>query len=132
MSRLVLSLKGEYFDLIASGMKPFEYRLQTEYWRKRLVGRTYTEVEFTRGYPKRGDSSRRIVKPWHGYEEQVIQNPFFGPEPVDVFAIRVASEESMAQLMTAEESWLELSKPSGTIWISAIDSASDLFNIPML
>lgn len=103
MNRLVLSLKGEYFDLIASGVKPYEYRQRTEYWRKRLVGRTYTEVEFTRGYPKRGDSSRRIVKPWQGYEEQVIQHPFFGPDPVEVFAIRVASEESIAQLRTAEE-----------------------------
>ncbi len=103
MRKLILSLKGEYFDLIASGLKPFEYRLQTEYWRKRLVGRTYTEVEFTRGYPKRGDSSRRIVKPWQGYEEQVIQNPFFGPGLVEVFAIRVASEEPIAHLMTAEE-----------------------------
>lgn len=103
MSKLILSLKGEYFDLIASGLKPFEYRLQTEYWRKRLVGRTYTEVEFARGYPKRGDSSRRIVKPWQGFEEQVIQHPFFGPDPVKVFAIRVASDEPMAQPMTAEE-----------------------------
>ena len=89
MSKLVLSLKGKYFDEIKAGTKPFEYRLRTPYWRKRLEGRVYTEVEFTRGYPKRGDTSKRIVQPWLGYEEQVLQHPFFGTVAVEVFAIKV-------------------------------------------
>ena len=38
---LHLNLKFEYFDAIREGRKPFEYRIDNEYWRKRLIGRKY-------------------------------------------------------------------------------------------
>ncbi|GAB3248997.1 hypothetical protein [Chitinimonas naiadis] len=87
--RLTLPLKAEYFDQIVAGTKPEEFRLQTPYWRKRLEGRHYDEVEVTKGYPKRGDTSRRHVMPWRGYREITITHPLFGPGPVEVFAIRM-------------------------------------------
>lgn len=87
---LTLPLKGEYFDAIKAGTKPFEYRAVTPYWRRRLEGQTYDRIELTRGYPKRADSARRLVLPWQGYELQAITHPHFGPDPVDVFAINVA------------------------------------------
>jgi hypothetical protein len=86
---LHLNLKGEYFDQIAANKKPFEYRLRTEYWRKRLEGRSYRRVLVKKGYPKADDHSRIVERPWRGYEEQVITHPHFGSEPVEVFAIRV-------------------------------------------
>lgn len=89
MTDLILHLKGEYFDQIERGEKPEEYRLQTPYWQKRLVGREYKRVLIYRGYPKRGDHSRRIVKPWRGYIDRTITHPHFGPDPVKVFAILV-------------------------------------------
>lgn len=86
---LHLNLKGEYFDAVAAGAKSFEYRLQSEYWRKRLEGRSYRRVLVKKGYPTAGDHKRILERPWRGYEEQTITHPHFGPDPVEVFAIRV-------------------------------------------
>lgn len=92
MSTLHLSLKGEYFDAIRDGTKPREYRLVNAYWSKRLIGRSYSRIVLTKGYPKASDSSRRISRLWRGYEIETIQHPHFGPEPVTVFAIDVTTE----------------------------------------
>lgn len=86
---LTIPLKGIYFDQIQSGEKCEEYRLATDYWRKRLEGREYDRIVLTRGYPKAEDHARRLIKPWRGYIERTITHPHFGPEPVRVFAIRV-------------------------------------------
>lgn len=40
---LHLPVKKIYFDQIKSGKKLDEYRLVTEYWKKRLEGRDYDE-----------------------------------------------------------------------------------------
>lgn len=87
---LTLPLKGVYFDEIRDGIKPEEYRLCTPYWRKRLEGRDYARIVLTKGYPAADDHERRLVRPWRGYEVRTIQHEFFGPEPVKVFAIKVA------------------------------------------
>lgn len=86
---LTLNLKGVYFDQIAAGTKPEEYRLANDYWRNRLVGRTFRNVIVKRGYPKNGDASRVLVLPWRGYTLKAITHPHFGPKPVEVFAINV-------------------------------------------
>ncbi len=86
---LHLNLKGEYFDQVAAGKKSFEYRLRTEYWRKRLEGRSYRRVLVKKGYPKAGDRTCIVERPWRGYEVQIITHPHFGSEPVEVFAIQV-------------------------------------------
>ncbi|KJU81032.1 RNA-binding protein [Ectopseudomonas oleovorans] len=89
MSTLHLPMKGEYFDQIKAGTKPEEFRLANDYWRKRLVGRTYDRIVLTRGYPKRGDTERRLVLPYRGYRLATITHPHFGEQPVEVFAINV-------------------------------------------
>jgi len=89
MTTLHLSVKGVYFHQIKAGTKPWEYRLCTPYWSKRLVGREYDRVEIALGYPKADDTERRISCPWQGYETQTIQHEHFGPAPVTVFAINV-------------------------------------------
>lgn len=89
MQTLHLNLKAEYFDQIADGSKTHEYRLCTPFWEKRLAGRTFDHIEVKKGYPKRGDLDRTIVKPWRGLERQTIVHPHFGSTPVLVFAIRV-------------------------------------------
>lgn len=89
---LTLSLKGEYFDAIRDGTKPKEYRLVNEYWSKRLIGRSYSRIVLTKGYPKAGDTDRRLIRVWRGYEIETIQHPHFGPEPVMVFAIDVTAQ----------------------------------------
>ena len=92
-STLTLPLKGEYFDQIKAGAKAEEFRLVTPYWRRRLEGRTYDRIELTRGYPLRNDAARRLVFPWKGYRTATITHPHFGPDPVEVYAINVSTEE---------------------------------------
>ena len=50
MRILHLTLKREWFELIASGDKTEEYRERKPYWMARLFGRTYDEVHFRNGY----------------------------------------------------------------------------------
>lgn len=86
---LVLPVKREYFEQMRDGTKLAEYRLVTDYWRRRLIGRTYDRVVITMGYPKKNDATRRLTFPWRGFEMSTITHPHFGPESVEVFAIAV-------------------------------------------
>lgn len=88
--KLTLALNGEYFDQIAAGTKPEEFRLRTVYWSRRLQGRTFDAIELTRGYPKAGDTSRRLLRKWNGYRVTNILHPHFGDQPVSVYAIDVS------------------------------------------
>lgn len=90
---LTLPIKGLYFRQIRSGMKVYEFRLATPYWHKRLHERHYDRIELTLGYPKAGDTSRRLSRPWRGYEMQTIIHPHFGDQRVEVFAILVNNDE---------------------------------------
>lgn len=56
---LTLSLKRKWFDMIAAGIKKEEYRERTPYWHKRL-NHPFDIVEFTLGYPPKGETSRRM------------------------------------------------------------------------
>lgn len=87
---LILPLKRRWFLDIQAGIKPFEYRLDTPYWQKRLIGKSYETVTFTLGYPERQDISRRISKPWFGYEMQTVLHEEWNNVPMRCFAIRVA------------------------------------------
>ncbi len=88
MADLHLNLKGMYFDEIRAERKRFEYRLRST-WEKRLAGKTFDRIWIKRGYPASNDSDRIIERPWRGYEIQTITHPHFGPDPVEVLAIRV-------------------------------------------
>lgn len=97
MRVLTLPLNGVYFDQIASGEKVEEFRLQTDFWRKRLEGREFSAVVLTRGYPKGGGAEgvTRLTRAWRGYRETQLAHPHFGPEPVDVFAIDVSTDSHL-------------------------------------
>lgn len=84
---LHLHLKGEYFDQILAGTKTEEYRL-VSVWKKRLEGRQFDEVWLYRGYPKRGDESKVIRRPYRGYHVIRIQHKHFKGD-ADVYAIDV-------------------------------------------
>ncbi len=68
MSTLHLPLKKEWFDKIKDGSKLWEYREKTPYWIKRIQGKTFDNIIGTLGYPKKGDDSRRLERPWKGYK----------------------------------------------------------------
>ncbi len=90
MSDLILPLKHEYFLAILCNRKAEEYRLVTNYWRTRLEGKTFDRVVLTLGYPARDNHARRLIRPWRGYTIKTITHPHFGPNPVEVYAIKVA------------------------------------------
>lgn len=90
MANLQLAVKGEYFDAMKRGEKTEEYRLDSPYWARRLIGRHYVRLIITRGYPRKDDSERRIDIPYGGFEIKTITHKHFGTEPVKVFAIKVA------------------------------------------
>ena len=91
---LILRVKKIYFDQIKSGEKPFEYRLRTPYWQKRIAGRVYKRVIITHGYPPKGDSDRTIAFPWSGYIEQDLTHEHFGNASAEVYAIKLMKEEA--------------------------------------
>lgn len=90
---LVLPLKREYFEAIKAGTKTEEYRLCNPYWDKRLdvPWHWFQSVVLTLGYPSRDNAERRIVRPWQGYTVKRITHPHFGPDPVEVYAIKVGA-----------------------------------------
>lgn len=88
---LTLPMKAIYFDQVKAGTKPREYRLVTDFWRRRLVGKVFTHVELTRGYPSRHDTTNRLRLPWKGYTIEEITHPEFGTRPVSVFSIDVSA-----------------------------------------
>lgn len=92
---LILPLKREFFDAIKAGTKPEEFRLQNDYWKKRLEGKEFNRIVLTLGYPKREDHARRIVLPWLGYRKCQITHQLFGADPVDVYAINVTKGRKM-------------------------------------
>lgn len=99
MSRtLTLPMKGEYFDAIKSGEKMEEYRLCTDFWERRIEEKHIDQIVMTRGYPKRGDESRRIVRPWLGYTIKEITHPHFGSDPVKVYAVVVNGDQPGAAI----------------------------------
>jgi hypothetical protein len=91
MADLTIAVMGVYFDQMLRCEKLEEFRVQTDYWRKRLVGRSYDNLVLTRGYPKGGgiDFVTRLKVPYRGYRETEITHEHFGSQPVKVFAIRV-------------------------------------------
>lgn len=86
---LYLPLKKEYFDAIKAGTKLFEYRLYNGYWKKRIKGKEFDKIVLTLGYPKRNDKSRKIERPWRGYEIKDVMHQEFGESNIKVFVIRV-------------------------------------------
>lgn len=92
MKNITIPLNGVYFDQIKAGTKLEEYRLANYYWTKRLLGRNYDRLILTRGYPRKEDEDRRISLKYRGFEVKTITHPHFGPEPVQVFAIKIDLE----------------------------------------
>jgi hypothetical protein len=102
---LHLSLKREYFDAIKAGDKVYEYRLQTDFWRKRLEGKTFDRIELTMGYPAADDAARRISRPWRGMRCEQITHPHFGDKPVEVYAIKVNLSMEEARHEDDTDNW---------------------------
>lgn len=93
-TKLQLAVNGKYFDQIKNGEKTEEYRLFNDYWKKRLINRTYDRLIITRGYPRKDDNERILNMHYRGYEIKTINHEFFGNNPVKVFAIKLEVQQS--------------------------------------
>lgn len=89
---IMFNLKKEYFDQIKIGEKKFEYRLITNYWKKRLENRDYDNLIFKLGYPSNKETRKIILMKYNGYEIQKIKHKHFGDSEVSVFAIKITGE----------------------------------------
>lgn len=90
---LHLNLKAEYFQQIRDNAKPEEYRQAVDYWKKRLIHRTYGRIILKSGYPSKDQKDRILYRRWNGCTEKTITHPEFGDRPVDVIAIDVSKEQ---------------------------------------
>lgn len=86
MNILFVVIKKKYFDLIKSGQKKEEYRLITEYWKKRIEGRDYSHIIFQVGYSK---TAERIKVVYEGYCKRYIKHEFFGNKETKVYALQL-------------------------------------------
>ena len=98
MKILHLTIKRKWFDLIASGKKPWEYREEKSYWRSRLlrwngvsfVCKEYDEIWFYAG----GYCSQKLPFmrcKWNGWKWACNTTPLNGEAPGgDDFAIDVS------------------------------------------
>lgn len=85
--KLHLHVKTEYFEQIRAGTKTEENRLVNDYWRKRLAGREYDGIVIYNAY--KPGSENRLEFPWRRWVTRTITHKHFGPNPVDVFAIKL-------------------------------------------
>lgn len=90
---LTLALRRKWFDQVRAGIKTEEYRLDNEYWRRRLIGRQFDLLVLTLGYPSRDDHSRRIVLPWRGYTMRTITSEEWAGAPHRVFALALTEPD---------------------------------------
>jgi hypothetical protein len=89
MTNLMLHLKSIYFNQILSGDKIEEYRETTDYWKKRLMGKTFDSLILIRGnYGNEKDPKNVIIFPWRGYEIKTIKS-WEEPKMIEVFAIKL-------------------------------------------
>jgi len=92
MKALVIVIKKRYFDDIQNGIKPEEYRIIKPFWESRLIekktgkDKEYDCIRFIAGHRK---NSPEAYYKYEGYERKEITHEFFGPEPVNVFAIKI-------------------------------------------
>lgn len=91
---LHLHVTRQWFDLIKAGKKKTELRLVNGYWKERLLGRTYELINIYCGYPPRDDESLFLTFPYKGFEMLcgVTFPEHFGPDPVDLFSIKLDAE----------------------------------------
>ena len=86
MNNLFLIIKETYLNDIFLGKKPKEYRITSDYFKKKLIDRHYDTITLQAGYQR---NAPRLFLKYKGFVIEKITHEFFGPEEVEVFAIDV-------------------------------------------
>jgi len=90
---LTLPVNAEYFHQIKDRSKPEEFRLDNDFWNKRITGKEFKKVCITLGYPKKDDVDKRVVREWKGYVKKEITHKHFDNKPEMVFAIDMTGDD---------------------------------------
>lgn len=96
---LHVTIKRVYFDLIKAGKKKYEYRLKTNYWKRRFK-KQYTTICFRAGYA--ADSPTLFVE-FKGIKTRRIKHEFFGRRPVNVFEIALGKILNKKQYVALQQ-----------------------------
>lgn len=83
---LHLTVKKQWFDMIAKGIKKEEYREIKDYWVKRLTNKKFDKVLFKNGYNK--DAPTMIVE-CKGIETTTGKTEWGAEEAENYFVIRL-------------------------------------------
>lgn len=94
---LLLSVTTGVFDEIHLGAKVQEYRTYNNFWKRRLIGKSFTHVAIVCGQNRAGKVQRTMVFEWRGYEVKTVrqgringvQGGEGGCETVMVFAVNL-------------------------------------------
>lgn len=88
MKILHLNLKRKWFEDVKNGLKPEEFRLVSDYWKKRLEGKDYDLIYVKLGYPAKDDWSRILMFKYQGFSKKQITHEEFGGK-AQVYAIKL-------------------------------------------
>ena len=89
---LVLSVTTGIFNEIKSGAKVHEYRPYSNFWKRQLLGKSFTHIAIICGRKRISKNQKMMVFEWQGYEVKSIQQARSnqaGLEAVEVFAMRL-------------------------------------------
>jgi len=97
---LTLHLKGKWWEQIRDGEKHNELRRCDVPQNKRSLEnsdgtlREYDEVHLWIGYPPKAETHKLLIRGFGGVTKTVITHEHFGPDPVEVFDIKLTEIES--------------------------------------
>lgn len=97
--KIIFNLKKIYFDDIKNGHKTEEFRLNNDYWKKRLINRDYEFIVIKLGYPKKDDYEKMLFFKWNGFKEKSITHKEFGYDSVEVFAIDLSEKIDLNEMI---------------------------------
>lgn len=106
---LLLSVTTGVFDEIHIGAKVQEYRPHNNFWKRRLVGKSFTHVAIVCGQNRSGKVQRTMLFEWCGYEVKTVRqgrgNGFLGgegaSETIQVFALNLVRPSQQTSVNTA-------------------------------
>lgn len=88
MQILHLTLKKQWFDMIASGIKKEEYREIKPYWSTRLLNRDYDQINFRNGYKK---NAPRMLVEFKGLRADIGNIKWGAPPSSAVYIIKLGN-----------------------------------------
>ncbi len=89
---LTLHLCRKWWEQIRDGAKKNEYRLCSPRNATLLERRGYDEVHLWLGYPAKTETDKRLIRKFCVVTRTTITHEHFGPDPVEVFDIKLGNE----------------------------------------